>query len=155
MMLQDMSTSMYPMTPLPHGNRPISHGNEGWAQGGFTVRGMTVITGQASSQVPKRNVPTVSPFHLGANRANWDAEGFSFLYLTQPNREKKSLSLPIFPNAWCKDYSVTCQNESGADHGKGLVCWVLFRLFEGGELKGAAVWDGFNNCALCFNWNRE
>lgn len=50
---------------------------------------------------------------------------------------------------------MTCQNESGADHGKGLVCWVLFGLFEGGELKGAAVWDGFNNCALCFNWNRE
>lgn len=73
----------------------ISHGNEGWAQGGFTVRGMTVISGQASSQVPKGNVPAVSPFHLGANWANWDAEGFSFLYLTQPNREMKPLSLPL------------------------------------------------------------
>ena len=50
---------------------------------------------------------------------------------------------------------MTCQNESGADHASGLAYWRLFGLFEGGELKGAAVCDGFTNCAFYFSWNRE
>ena len=46
---------------------------------------------------------------------------------------------------------MTCQKESGADDGSGLVCWLLLCLFEGGELKGAAVWDGSNNRAFYFS----
>ena len=65
------------------------------------MRGTAVITGPSSSQVPERNVPAVSLFRLGADRPDRGAEGFSFSYLTQPNTEEKSLSLPLsyFPNA--------------------------------------------------------
>lgn len=50
---------------------------------------------------------------------------------------------------------MTCQNESGADHASGSACWLLFGLFEGGELQGAAACDGFTNCAFYFSWNGE